>query len=144
MKSFQWKQRGLAAILAASLIGLPQVAAAGDRHDGYDHNSGAYASPYRGNNGYAYSQPRADYRDRGYYTGSNRDRYSDDRYYGPGYGGYYEQSPGKSAAIIGGSAAAGAVFGALAGGGKGAAIGAVVGGLGGLIVNQATRDHHRY
>jgi hypothetical protein len=47
-------------------------------------------------------------------------------------------------AIVGGSAAAGAVIGGLAGGGKGAALGAVVGGVGGLIVDRATRDRDRY
>jgi hypothetical protein len=44
----------------------------------------------------------------------------------------------KSAAIIGGSAAAGAAIGALAGGGKGAAIGALAGGAGGLIYDRKT------
>jgi hypothetical protein len=44
-----------------------------------------------------------------------------------------------SAAIIGGSAAAGAAIGAATGGGKGAAIGAIAGGTGGLIYDRITR-----
>ena len=43
-----------------------------------------------------------------------------------------------SAAIVGGSAAGGALIGALAGGGKGAAIGALAGGGGGLVYDRAT------
>jgi len=46
----------------------------------------------------------------------------------------------KDALIIGGSAGAGTLIGAVAGGGKGAAIGASAGGIGGLIYDLATRD----
>ncbi len=49
-----------------------------------------------------------------------------------------ERSKGKSAAIVGGSAAGGAAIGALAGGGKGAAIGALAGGGAGLIYDRKT------
>lgn len=45
-----------------------------------------------------------------------------------------------SAAIVGGSAGAGAAIGALAGGGKGAAIGALAGGAGGFIYDRLTRN----
>lgn len=45
----------------------------------------------------------------------------------------------KEALIIGGSAAAGAGIGALAGGGKGAGIGAATGGIAGLIYDLSTR-----
>ena len=48
------------------------------------------------------------------------------------------RSRAKSAAIIGGSAAAGAGIGALAGGGKGAGIGALAGGAAGLIYDRKT------
>jgi hypothetical protein len=48
------------------------------------------------------------------------------------------RSKAKSAAIIGGSAAAGAGIGALAGGGKGAGIGAIAGGAAGLIYDRKT------
>ena len=54
-----------------------------------------------------------------------------------------KRSVGKSAAIVGGSAGAGAAIGALAGGGKGAALGAVIGGTGGVIYDQQTRTKRR-
>jgi hypothetical protein len=46
----------------------------------------------------------------------------------------------KEAMIIGGSAGAGTVIGAVAGGKKGAGIGAAAGGVGGLIYDLITRD----
>ena len=46
----------------------------------------------------------------------------------------------KEALIIGGSAGAGTVIGAVAGGKKGAAIGAAAGGVGGLLYDLMTRD----
>ena len=49
-----------------------------------------------------------------------------------------ERSFGHSAAIVGGSAAAGAGIGAIAGGGKGAGIGALAGGAGGFIYDRLT------
>jgi hypothetical protein len=48
------------------------------------------------------------------------------------------RSTGKSVAIVGGSAGAGAAIGALAGGGKGAAIGAISGGTAGFIYDRLT------
>ena len=54
-----------------------------------------------------------------------------------------KRSVGKSAAIVGGSAGAGAAIGALAGGGKGAALGAALGGTGGFIYDQQTRNKRR-
>jgi len=55
---------------------------------------------------------------------------------------YYvrHRSKKKQAAIIGGTALAGAGVGALAGGGKGALIGAGVGAAGGAIYNQKTKN----
>jgi hypothetical protein len=50
-----------------------------------------------------------------------------------------QRSTAKSAAIIAGSAGAGAAVGGLAGGGKGAAIGAIAGGAGGYVYDRATR-----
>ena len=72
-----------------------------------------------------YHRPRR-YVRRNYYY-SNRPRYVVKR-----------RSKAKSAAIIGGSAAAGAGIGALAGGGKGAGIGAIAGGAAGLIYDRKT------
>lgn len=51
---------------------------------------------------------------------------------------YRKRSKKKSAAIIGGSAGAGAAIGALAGGGKGAAIGALIGGTSGVVYDRNT------
>ena len=48
------------------------------------------------------------------------------------------RSKGKSAAIVAGSAGAGAAIGALAGGGKGAGIGALAGGAAGFIYDRKT------
>jgi len=81
------------------------------------------------------------YRDRNNdYRGAYNYRDDRDRYrYEPYYQYRSTRSPGRSAAIVGGSAAAGAAIGAIAGGGKGAAIGALLGGAGGLIYDRATR-----
>lgn len=49
-----------------------------------------------------------------------------------------KRSTRESIAIVGGSAAAGAAIGGLAGGGKGAAIGALTGGAGGLVYDRMT------
>jgi hypothetical protein len=53
-----------------------------------------------------------------------------------------ESRTGKSGKIIGGTAALGAIIGAIAGGGKGAAIGAVSGGAAGTAVQLATKGEH--
>jgi hypothetical protein len=47
----------------------------------------------------------------------------------------------KEALIVGGGAAAGAVIGAAAHGGRGAAVGVLAGGIAGLAYDLATRNH---
>lgn len=69
-------------------------------------------------------EPEVVYRDRR--TSSRRRRSDRDRPFS------------HSAAIVGGSAGAGAVIGALAGGGKGAGIGALAGGGAGLVYDRMT------
>jgi len=93
---------------------------------GYDRSyDRGYSNNY--NQGYRYRQSYTN-QSNNYYYGNDGRYYSD----------YGRRSKGKSAAIIGGSAAAGAVIGALAGRGKGAAIGALIGGVGGLIYDRST------
>jgi hypothetical protein len=121
-----WKRMTMTGMLALATLGAP-LAEARDRCDRPSYsryeNRGygrSYAPAYAGYRNY-------DYRNNGYRNYDYRQ----------------ERSAGKSAAIIGGSAAAGAVIGGLAGGGKGAAVGAVVGGIGGLVVDRTTRDQDR-
>jgi len=125
----KWTRIGLAGTLAVSLLGAPQIAAAGE-HYGRTSDYRGYQTYY--DRGHAYNAPSY-YRDYG-----NRNGYYDD------HGYYHRRSAGKSAAIIGGSAAAGAVIGAMAGGGKGAAIGAAIGGIGGLIFDKSTKHKGRH
>jgi hypothetical protein len=157
-----WTRAGVAGLLAVSMFGVPQIASARDRdrcdkrgyNNGYAQQYGYYQDGYRDN--------RSAYRDQGYRDRAYRDQAYRDQAYrnGPyrdsgyrnsgsgdyGYEGDYrrERSVGKSAAIVGGSAAAGAVIGGLAGGGKGAAIGAAVGGVGGLIYDRSTTNRNRW
>jgi len=143
----RWKsfKTGVAMLVGLSVLGAAPAAFAGDRYDRRDSYSNSYDRNYR-DDSYRYNNSyRNTYQNRDAYTYRNDSRYygNDNRYYGNGYYRDY-RSPGKSAAIIGGSAAAGAVVGAIAGGGKGAAIGAAVGGITGLIINQANKDHRRY
>jgi hypothetical protein len=133
----KWTHKVLVGLLAMGLMGVPPSAVARDRCDNqrYSDSYGYRDNAYRNNRNDSYYASR--YRD------SNGSTYRNDRYYRDDY--YYEErSPGKSAAIIGGSAAAGAVVGGLTGGKKGAIIGGAVGGVGGLIYDRATKDRGRY
>jgi hypothetical protein len=97
-----------------------------------------YGSNYRDDRGYVAATPvySAPVYSRPVYSNG----YYDSGYYDSGY--YDNRSHnGRTAAIIGGSAAAGAVIGAVVGHGQGAAIGAVVGGVAGAIASAAA-DHH--
>ncbi len=137
----QWVKTAVAALVAVSLLGAPQVAAAKNNCERQDKR-------FRNDRRNVYSAPSySEYRgsgssDVGYRNNRNPNRvHRDDGYYTDNYGGYRStRSAGASAAIVGGSAAAGAVVGGLVKGGKGAAIGAAVGGIGGLIYDRKTRD----
>jgi hypothetical protein len=152
----------IAALVAA---GIPAVAA----QDGYHNNRGEmqYQSAGRDDrqwnrDGRAYDRRDNDRRD--------YDRRDDDRGYrgnwGYGYAyapvpvhppeavyaapaydnGYYEGRThnGRTAAIIGGSAAAGALIGAAAGHGQGAVAGAIIGGIAGAAISAGADHHDRY
>jgi hypothetical protein len=109
----------------------------GERHEqarSYrgDRDKGSY-NRYYGRNYYANDGYRDSYAEGGYYPGATY-------YDGSGYS-QRDLHAGRSAAIIAGSAGAGAVLGAAAGRGQGAAIGAIVGGIAGVIADQAVRRH---
>ena len=152
-------KRNLAvAVLSIFSLAVPQLASAGQagNYPGYNqntYNDGRYyrTAPWgnrapvddRQQYGRGWDH-RGDDRDRSYRNGY----YGDQGYYGNGYQDdryYYERNrhAGRSAAIIGGSAAAGAALGAAAGQGRGAAVGAIVGGIAGVVADQAVRHHDR-
>ena len=153
--------------LALLAAGTPLAAAPQDgngrwQRNGDTRSQSAWTQPQRGDYNHGWDQADNRYRgqDRDYhYRGyRNDDRggwgYRDDgRVYGGANGyrysegdNYYpdrDRHTGRTAAIIGGGAAAGAVIGAAAGHGQGAAIGAVVGGIAGVIASQAANHHDR-
>jgi hypothetical protein len=140
--------------LALFAAGMPLEAAA---HNGSDQWQSTRGANYDG--GRRQSDVRDNYRqdardNRGYREvrpnwGDPAPVYATPNYYANGYaypeGGYVypQEHAGRTAAIIGGSAAAGALIGAAAGHGQGAVIGAVVGGIAGAIASQAVQ-HHDY
>ena len=105
-----------------------------DRNAGYDNRSysATYQNSYRLADRYQNYSNRYEYRDRSYY---DRGFYGDRGNYG------HERGRRRSAAIIGGSAAAGAAIGGITHGGKGAAIGALSGGALGFIYDRLSRRH---
>lgn len=142
-------------VIAALLVtGIPALAAE-EGHEGYNRGGEQHQSVNQRNGP---DRGRLDYDRR-----DGRGGYQDDRGYGyayapgpvyepaPVYGGpvydgsyYYGRShDGRTAAIIGGSAATGALIGAAAGHAQGAVLGAVIGGIAGAAVNAATDHHHR-
>lgn len=149
---------GLLSVMTLGLIatGLPANAAPPSGNiPHYGWNSG-----YRASNDGGYRAGR-NYYDRDSYRRGANEGYNgrnDGRY---GYGvandyrgqeypgssyydrGYCDYHVGRSVAIVGGSAAAGAVIGAAAGRGQGAAIGAVIGGIAGVVADQTVRHHDR-
>jgi len=119
-----------------SMILAPAASLAQDRYCDRGSRGYSYSSNYPVQEGY--------YGDSGYY-GQQRVYQAPPVYnYGYDYSshdGYYNRSrAGRSAAYIGGGAAAGAVIGALAGHGPGAAIGAMAGGVGGYLYQK---NHNR-
>jgi hypothetical protein len=158
-------QKFAAACIIAALIGTGAPAiAAENRHDVHDRAATQYRSAdsnrdrdFRNDNRWARDrrdydrhERDADYRDARTYSYSYAPApvYQPAPVYGqPVYkGGYYYEPMrnGRTAAIIGGSAAAGALIGAAAGHGQGAVIGAVVGGIAGAAVSAAANHHDRY
>ena len=147
----KWIRTALTGLMALLLFSAPQFAVAGERceHQNYSRANRNYNGDddrgYGYRRGYYQDDRQSGYRDYGYRNDRNNGYYgnyrSDQGYYRDGYGDYRpSRSTAKSAAIIGGGAAAGAVVGGVAGGRKGAAIGAVLGGVGGLVYDRSTKN----
>ena len=151
-------QKFLAVNVVAALIGAGVPAIAAERgHDTHGRSEiQSHVSERRGD------RDGNNDRNRHYENDNRRDRSRDDNrrdydrgyiyapapvYRGPVYdNGYYDRDThnGRTAAIIGGSAAAGAVIGAAVGHGQGAVIGAVIGGIAGTVASTAANQHDRY
>ncbi|MDZ4797426.1 MAG: hypothetical protein SGI92_04645 [Bryobacteraceae bacterium] len=141
--AFQSGKVAVIALLATAMLGLPEAALARDRCSNNNSNSrysqsSSYNDGYRNRGTYnTRDRSSSTYRNNSGSYGNNNGYYNDDyRYNEP-------RSAGKSAAIIGGGAAAGAAIGGLTGGVKGAIIGAAVGGAGGLIYDRTTKNRTR-
>jgi hypothetical protein len=133
MKRFK-RFAAVTVMAAVASTGLPAMAQG--RYDVHNRGQVQYASRgHQDSHDWNNNRNRNDRRDVRY----NRDR---DR----GYRHDYDQRShnGRTAAIIGGSAAAGAVIGAVAGHGQGAIIGAVIGGIVGVAASSAADHNRRY
>lgn len=155
MKRIQ-KFAAINVIVALLGTGIPVLAA----ENGHGDRGGTQyeSADHRGN------RDGRDNQNRNFRSDNRRDRdrghgYVDDRIYGYAPAPVYQPAPvyvrpapiyvdrshdGRTAAIIGGSAAAGALIGAAAGHGEGAVIGAVVGGIAGAAASAAANHHDRY
>jgi hypothetical protein len=156
------RQFTAAALAALMLSGIPALAAqAGynSRDRGAMHYRSAQHQDQQRVDRYGSDRERRRYDEREYARGHSDNRaYAYDRTYAPAYGrspvyavpaydypyAYQHTHNGRTAAIIGGSAAAGAIIGAAAGHGQGAILGAVIGGVAGAAVSAAANHHDRY
>lgn len=143
MKRLQ-KFAAVSMIAALTGTGLPAMAAQG-RYDAHDRGRTQYVSANDRNHRDWNSNRNGDHRQE---VRQDRNRGYDVRYApAPVYErGYYDQRShdGRTAVIIGGSAAAGALIGAAAGHGQGAIVGAVIGGIAGAAISAAANGHSRY
>lgn len=143
MKRLQ-KFAAISVMAALTGTGVPAMAAQG-RYGVHNRGGAQYASASRRDH-HDWSRDR----DRNHRQDIRQDRnrgYDFRRSPAPVYErGYYDQRShnGRTAAIIGGSAAAGALIGAAAGHGQGAIVGAVIGGIVGVAASAAADQHHRY
>lgn len=133
--------------LALLAAGVPLQAATHNGNDRWLGNGDAHYQYDRDNRAYRHDDGRgwADRNHGAVYAAPGVPNYYVNQYaYAPQAGYYYpDQHVGRTAAIVLGSAATGAVIGAAAGHGQGAAIGALVGGVAGAIASHAI-IHHDY
>ena len=134
-------------LMTGALGGAAQAQAFPRDYDRGAHERSGYSSGYYGGDPYRPDGPADRWHDRengngqGYRDGGydpdrswNRDRrdYDHDR-------NWRDSRRERSAAVIGGSAATGAIIGGIAGGGKGAGIGAVAGAAAGFLFDRMHR-----
>lgn len=129
MKSFG-RSSGYAFLVAALAGGLMVTPAAARSHHDCERDNAASAF-----SGYPASQPYGQdrYIPRQYVPGQD----IDGQYIGGQNRPWYR---GRTAEITAGGAAAGALIGGLARGGKGALVGGIIGGAGGYVYDRMTRN----
>ena len=116
----------------------PQIQTYGSERSSY-RDQPVYQQPQWRDNWNGEGNRNSYYRDDYYRNDRDRDGDRDDSY-------RFERARpfNHSAAIVGGSAAVGAIVGGLAGEGRGAAIGALSGGVAGFVSDRLTHNHDRY